>query len=294
MKSSTILFPMIFCVALAVSNLQPVLSFAPTGTIPSKALKIPSSKPYPPLSASSVISSTGSKNKVSSSFKNLNYALLKKRLALQKRLLGKRNRAGRRIVLPTFSLVESSTTNLSSIAFTAEASATAVQDNDVTTMTTTSTSQTFFRETAVRSAVKALMWRIIAGAVTFLTTMKFSNGSVSAALSLVGSDFSSKVITMFIGERIMDKSSTGRDTGSDSTSRSLIKALVWRVFAICNTLTVAVFISKDWSVASKIAGSDAIVKTMMMFVYERVWSQIQWGKECPDDFSTASSSAVET
>ena len=294
MKSSTILFRMIFCAVLAVSNLPSVLPFAPTGTIPSKALKIPSSKPYPPLSASSVITSTGSKNKVSSSFKNLNYALLKKRLALQKRLLGKRNRAGRRIVLPTFSLVESSTTNLSSIAFTAEASATAVQDNDVTTMTTTSTSQTFFRETAVRSAVKALMWRIIAGAVTFLTTMKFSNGSVSAALSLVGSDFSSKVITMFIGERIMDKSSTGRDTGSDSTSRSLIKALVWRVFAICNTLTVAVFISKDWSVASKIAGSDAIVKTMMMFVYERVWSQIQWGKECPDDFSTASSSAVET
>jgi len=47
---------------------------------------------------------------------------------------------------------------------------------------------------------------------------------------------------------------------------------------------MAIFISKDLSMASKIAGSDAIVKTAMMFVYERVWSNVDWGKEYDVEF----------
>ena len=42
---------------------------------------------------------------------------------------------------------------------------------------------------------------------------------------------------------------------------------------------MAVFISKDLSVASKIAGSDALFKTALMFVYERAWANIKWGKD---------------
>lgn len=135
-----------------------------------------------------------------------------------------------------------------------------------------------FSETTGRSAVKALMWRIIAGSVTFITSLKFS-GSVATALSIVGSDFLSKSFTMFLGERLMNKSQAGRASGADGAGRSLMKALVWRLFAICNTLTMAIFIAKDISIASKIAGSDAIFKTALMFVYERVWAKIEWGKE---------------
>jgi len=135
-----------------------------------------------------------------------------------------------------------------------------------------------FSETTARSAVKALIWRVIAGSVTFITSLKFS-GSIATALSIVGSDFLSKSFTMFIGERLMNKSQAGRMKGSDGAGRSLMKALVWRLFAITNTLTMAVFIAKDISIASKIAGSDAIFKTALMFVYERVWAKIEWGKE---------------
>lgn len=137
---------------------------------------------------------------------------------------------------------------------------------------------TNFSETTARSAVKALLWRVIAGSVTFITSLKFS-GSIATALSIVGSDFLSKSFTMFIGERLMNKSQAGRKSGADGAGRSLMKALVWRVFAICNTLTMAIFIAKDISIASKIAGSDAIFKTALMFVYERVWAKIEWGKE---------------
>jgi uncharacterized membrane protein len=141
-----------------------------------------------------------------------------------------------------------------------------------------------FSETTLRSAVKAFVWRIIAGCVTFLTSLQFS-GSVTTALSIVGSDFFSKAFTMFLGERLMNKSQAGRSAGSDAVTRSLTKALLWRLFAICNTLTMAVLISKDFSIASKIAGSDAIFKTGLMFAFERVWAQIQWGKEYLIEFS---------
>jgi len=135
-----------------------------------------------------------------------------------------------------------------------------------------------FSETTARSAVKALLWRVIAGSVTFVTSLRFS-GSIATALTIVGSDFLSKSFTMFIGERLMNKSQAGRTSGADGAGRSLMKALVWRLFAICNTLTMAIFIAKDISIASKIAGSDAIFKTALMFVYERVWAKVEWGKE---------------
>jgi uncharacterized membrane protein len=141
-----------------------------------------------------------------------------------------------------------------------------------------------FSETAVRSAVKAMMWRVIAGSVTFVTSLRFS-GSIKTALTIVGSDFFSKAFTMFIGERLMNKSQAGRKSGADGASRSLVKALVWRLFAICNTLTMAIFIAKDISIASKIAGSDAVFKTALMFFYERVWAKVEWGKEYEVEFA---------
>jgi len=141
-----------------------------------------------------------------------------------------------------------------------------------------------FSETTVRSAVKAFMWRIIAGSVTFFTSLRFS-GSVSNALKIVGSDFFSKSLTMFIGERLMNKSKAGRKGGADDIGRSLVKALIWRAFAIVNTLTMSYVIAKDLSMASKIAGSDAVFKTGLMFFYERVWAKIEWGKEYSVEFS---------
>jgi len=141
-----------------------------------------------------------------------------------------------------------------------------------------------FMETTLRSAVKAMLWRVIAGSVTFFTSLRFS-GSVRTALTIVGSDFFSKAATMFFGERLMNKSQAGRKGGADDVGRSLAKALLWRVFAIANTMTMSYVIAKDFSMASKIAGSDAIFKTGLMFVYERVWAKIEWGKEYVIEFS---------
>lgn len=54
----------------------------------------------------------------------------------------------------------------------------------------------------------------------------------------------------------------GQDKSGDSTKRSLAKAVLWRVFAASNTLICGVFLAKDLSVASKIAGTDTLFKTV--------------------------------
>jgi hypothetical protein len=66
----------------------------------------------------------------------------------------------------------------------------------------------------------------------------------------------------------MTKSQAGRQKGGDNARRSLVKASIWRIFAISNTLVMAVSISKDLSIASKIAPTDAVFKTARMFAYE--------------------------
>ena len=139
------------------------------------------------------------------------------------------------------------------------------------------------KESTRRSALKSMMWRVIAGGVTFISSLKFS-GSITTALSIVGSDFFSKSLTMFIGERMMNKSQGGRTGEGDGVGRSIAKALIWRIFALVNTLVACIFISKDMSMAGKIAGSDAVIKTLMMFVYERVWANIDWGKDYDIEF----------
>lgn len=65
----------------------------------------------------------------------------------------------------------------------------------------------------------------------------------------------------------------------DSSQRSLVKALAWRAFAACNTLFAAVVLTKGRAgVASKIAGSDSVIKTVLFYFYERAWSAVAWGK----------------
>ena len=133
-------------------------------------------------------------------------------------------------------------------------------------------------ETPLRSFVKAAGWRFTAGVVTACTSFIFT-GSLAAAAAIVGWDLFSKSGTMFIGERLWNKVKWGKEGGSDSSKRSLAKALAWRLFAATNTLFASLVLTKGKAgVAGKIAGSDSVIKTILFYFYERAWSTITWGR----------------
>ncbi len=59
---------------------------------------------------------------------------------------------------------------------------------------------------------------------------------------------------------------------------SLAKALLWRAIAASNTLIMGTILSKNVTIAAKIAGTDTLIKTALFFVNERAWTRIGWGK----------------
>jgi len=134
-------------------------------------------------------------------------------------------------------------------------------------------------ETAMRSLVKALGWRLTAGVVTFCTSFYFTGGDWATAGAIVGSDFLTKSGTMYIGERLFNKVQVGRTaTGGESASRSILKALIWRGFAAVQTMIVSLFLIKKASVGAKIAGTDTIIKTTLMVFYDQAWAKVDWGR----------------
>ena len=100
------------------------------------------------------------------------------------------------------------------------------------------------------------------------------------------SDFLTKSGTMYIGERLFNKSQAGRsEGGGDNVMRSVVKAIIWRLFAACNTLVASALIMKSRSssgvagAAAKIAGVDSVVKTALMVAYDQAWNKVEWGRE---------------
>jgi uncharacterized membrane protein len=67
-------------------------------------------------------------------------------------------------------------------------------------------------------------------------------------------------------------------TYSESTQRSLAKAFGWRLTAAVITLVSGLVFSKDLSTAASIVASDFVTKSGTMFLGERVWNKVSWGK----------------
>ena len=64
----------------------------------------------------------------------------------------------------------------------------------------------------------------------------------------------------------------------DSPQRSILKAVSWRILATLTTMMIiyAVSGSVDW--ALKGGAADVIIKLLLYYGHERLWTNIQWGK----------------
>jgi len=60
-----------------------------------------------------------------------------------------------------------------------------------------------------------------------------------------------------------------------SRSRSLAKALTWRITATLTTAVIAYFVTGELSTAAMIGGIEFILKFFIYYGHERVWNLIQ-------------------
>lgn len=64
----------------------------------------------------------------------------------------------------------------------------------------------------------------------------------------------------------------------DTTRRSLIKTISWRLTGSGATFLISYLIAGDFAVAGTIAVVQLISNTILYFAHERLWNRIQWGR----------------
>lgn len=65
----------------------------------------------------------------------------------------------------------------------------------------------------------------------------------------------------------------------ESHSRSLLKALSWRITGTLATTAVAYAIIEEFKVAVAIGVVEFILKFILYYGHERAWQLISWGKK---------------
>jgi uncharacterized membrane protein len=65
----------------------------------------------------------------------------------------------------------------------------------------------------------------------------------------------------------------------DSHSRSIVKAVSWRVTGSIDTFVLSFIFTGSVKVAGSIAGAEAITKMILYYLHERAWSVIRWDQQ---------------
>jgi len=70
------------------------------------------------------------------------------------------------------------------------------------------------------------------------------------------------------------------DMGSNK-SRSVAKAMSWRVIATLTGAVVVFFLGGSLETAGKFMVLDVILKLMFYYMHERGWERVEWGLQEP-------------
>jgi uncharacterized membrane protein len=65
---------------------------------------------------------------------------------------------------------------------------------------------------------------------------------------------------------------------SDTSTRSLVKTISWRITGSGATFAISYLVLGDFSVAGTIAITQVILNTILYYVHERIWNKIAWQK----------------
>ncbi len=64
----------------------------------------------------------------------------------------------------------------------------------------------------------------------------------------------------------------------ETNSRSLVKAITWRIIASITTFILAFVITGHLALSAGIGIGDVIAKFILYFLHERAWDRVSWGK----------------
>ncbi len=130
------------------------------------------------------------------------------------------------------------------------------------------------------SFIKGISWRIFATCDTILLSYIYT-GSIGNSLKIGFIEVFTKIILFYFHERIwlkikwgttlINSATTGKEMIQENHSRSIIKGICWRFVGTLDTITIATFITHDFSKALKIGSTELVTKVIFYYFHERIW-----------------------
>lgn len=76
--------------------------------------------------------------------------------------------------------------------------------------------------------------------------------------------------------------------GREAHSRSMAKAISWRVLGSIDTFLLSWLFTANLKAAGAIASTEVLTKMVLYYLHERAWSGVKWGfkQETPPDPAT--------
>lgn len=133
-------------------------------------------------------------------------------------------------------------------------------------------------ETHVRSVVKLTIYKIISIVVSYFLSLAFGANPMQAlTMSMVALTIGS--LHYYLYERLCLFVPWGRNDGHDSTARSIVKTIAYRISVLLVIMITArmVFLDSNWE-AFIMASIKFCTHAITYFTLERVFDRIQWGK----------------
>jgi len=66
---------------------------------------------------------------------------------------------------------------------------------------------------------------------------------------------------------------------TESSYRSVIKAISWRITGTIDTMIISYIITGKFTMAISIGGIEMFTKVCLYFLHERVWDRIKFGRK---------------
>ena len=70
----------------------------------------------------------------------------------------------------------------------------------------------------------------------------------------------------------------------ETRTRTIIKALTWRVIATLTTTTIALLMTQKVNFALTIGFIDTCIKLAIYYFHERIWNNVKFGRLNPPEY----------
>ncbi len=83
---------------------------------------------------------------------------------------------------------------------------------------------------------------------------------------------------MILHNILEDKYREEEGAKEESSARSIIKSITWRIIGTADTVLISWLITGTLTIAFSIGAIELFSKMLLYFAHERVWNTIKWGK----------------